>query len=182
MKSQVTAPEIVSTGIPTDLRNKIHSAMQSNHSVKIAYLSFSRDEITIREISPFTFSQEGNNEYVHSFCHTSQDFRVFRLDRISEVSKSEALVSTTSSDEKIAEAGFDLLIKVRGNARKIAEIFHLQVPIEQKAVEQFHSKAHNPEWIIRTICSLQNSAEILEPLDIRGMVASRAQKALNLYS
>jgi proteasome accessory factor C len=182
MKSQVTAPEVVSTGIPTDLRYKIHSAMKSNHSVKISYLSFSRDEITSRKISPLSFSQEVNHEYVHSFCHTSQNFKVFRMDRILEVHKSEALVSTSSTEEKIVETGFNLLIKVRSNARKIAETFQIQIPIDQKAGEQFHGKAHNPEWIVRTICSLQNSAEIVEPLEMRSMVANRAQKALNLYS
>jgi len=182
IKSQVLAPEVVLTGIPTDVRDKIFSAIKSNHSVKISYLSFSRDEVTIREISPLTFSQEASNEYVHAFCHNSQDFRVFRLDRIFEVSKSEASRSATLFEESNLEAGFDLLIKVRSNARKVAETFQVQVPIGQKVVEQFHSKAHNSEWIIRTVCSLQNSAEILEPLEIRNMVASRAQQALNLYS
>jgi proteasome accessory factor C len=180
--SQLKVPEIISTGIPTDLRNKIYSAMKNNQKILISYHSFSRDEITTREIVPLTFTREINNEYVHSFCITSHDFRDFRLDRILDVSNTESLDSTSIVSEEKNENEYEILIKVISNARKIAETFQVKEPRDIKLVDQFHAKVYNSEWIVRTICSLQSSAVVVEPSEIRNLIMSRAQKALNLYS
>ena len=181
-RSQLSVPEIISTGIPSETRNIIYSAMKMNQNVKISYHSYSRDEISTRDIIPLALSQEGNSEYVHSYCHTTQDFRVFRLDRILEVRKSEKVTNASLSDDKSVEDGFELRIKVVSNARKISEIFQVKDSTNMHAGVEFNRRAYNSEWIVRTVCSLRGSAVIVEPLDTRKMVATRAQKALNLYS
>jgi predicted DNA-binding transcriptional regulator YafY len=182
MKSQLSVPEIISTGIPTDTRNMIYSAMKMSQNIYITYHSSSRDEISTREIIPFSLSQEGNNEYVHSYCYTTQDFRVFRLDRISEIRKSERLMDASLTEDRNIEDGYEYLIRVLSNARKIAEIFQVRESTKLHAGVEFSKRAYNSEWIVRTICSLRGSAEIVEPLVTREAISTRAQKALNLYS
>jgi proteasome accessory factor C len=181
MKSKLMAPTVVKAEVSASLREMIFSAMKKNESLRISYHSYSRDEISLREIIPLSFSYEANHEYVHSFCQLSQDFRVFRLDRIMDVDVNEKLSETNVPQEKPNEHAIDLLIKVFINARKIAETFNVKELKNLNTGDELQVKAFNSEWIVRTISSLRGDAAITQPLDIRNLIANRAQNALNLY-
>jgi len=180
VKTRVVAPKNISVNVLPEVREVIFSSLKTGENVKISYHSVSRDEVSSRNITPLRVFSEGNTEHVYSFCESSEDFRVFRLDRISQA-ESTGNKRVLPLPQSAPETNEELRMKVHGNLRKISEIFNLRDDTELKPEDEVVSNVFSTEWAIRTICSLLGTAEVLEPLNIRELVVSRAQKALNQY-
>ena len=180
VKTRVVAPKNTSVNVLPEVREIIFSSVKTGESVKISYHSISRDEVSSRNITPLRVFNEGNTEHVYSFCESSEDFRVFRLDRISQA-ESTGTKRVLPLPESVPESIAELRLKVHSNLREISETFNLRDHTELKPEDEVVSNVFSTEWAIRTICSLLGTAEVLEPLDIRELVLSRAQKALNQY-
>ena len=180
VKTRVVAPKNISVNVLPEVREIIFSSVKTGESVKISYHSISRDEVSSRNITPLRVFNEGNTEHVYSFCESSKDFRVFRLDRISQA-ESTGTKRVLPLPESAPETNEELRLKVHSNLREISETFNLKDHMELKPEDEVVSNVFSTEWAIRTICSLLGTAEVLEPLDIRELVLSRAQKALNQY-
>lgn len=180
-KSKVVAPVTLSTAVPVELRAVLSSAIASQKSLTISYHSFSRDEVTSREITPFLIKYDGTFEYVESFCQLAQDFRSFRLDRILKAAVIESAGKQSANNELKDDNLIDVAIKIMSNSRKVAETFDVKVAGELHQGDEFKRTVYNPEWIIRTICSLKSSAVVIQPLDLRSQVGMRAQRALDMY-
>ena len=180
VKTRVVAPKNISLNVLPEVREIIFSSVKTGESVKISYHSISRDEVSSRNITPLRVFNEGNTEHVYSFCESSEDFRVFRLDRISQA-ESTGTKRVLPLPESAPESNEELRLKVHSNLREISETFNLRDHTELKPEDEVVSNVFSTEWAIRTICSLLGTAEVLEPLDIRELVLSRAQKALNQY-
>jgi proteasome accessory factor C len=180
VKTRVVAPKNISVNVLPEVREIIFSSVKTGESVKISYHSISRDEVSSRNIAPLRVFNEGNTEHVYSFCESSEDFRVFRLDRISQA-ESTGTKRVLPLAESAPETNEELRLKVHSNLREISETFNLKDRTELKPEDEVVSNVFSTEWAIRTICSLLGTAEVLEPLDIRELVLSRAQKALNQY-
>ena len=180
VKTRVVAPKNISVNVLPEVREIIFSSVKTGESVKISYHSISRDEVSSRNITPLRVFNEGNTEHVYSFCESSGDFRVFRLDRISQA-ESTGTKRVLPLPESAPETNEELRLKVHSNLREISETFNLKDHTELKPEDEVVSNVFSTEWAIRTICSLLGTAEVLEPLDIRELVLSRAQKALNQY-
>jgi len=180
VKTKVVAPKSISVNVLPEVREVIFSSVKSGESVKISYHSVSRDEVSSRIITPLRVFSESNTEFVHSFCESSEDFRVFRLDRISQA-ESTGAKRVLPLPESAPESNEELRLKVHSNLREISEIFNFRDYKELKPEDEVISNVFSTEWAIRTICSLLGTAEVLEPLDLRELVVNRAQKALNQY-
>lgn len=180
VKTRVVVPKNISVNVLPEVREIIFSSVKTGESVKISYHSISRDEVSSRNITPLRVFNEGNTEHVYSFCESSKDFRVFRLDRISQA-ESTGTKRVLPLPESAPETNEELRLKVHSNLREISETFNLKDHMELKPEDEVVSNVFSTEWAIRTICSLLGTAEVLEPLDIRELVLSRAQKALNQY-
>jgi proteasome accessory factor C len=180
-KSNVIAPVTLSTAVPVELRAVLSSAIASQKSLTISYHSFSRDEVTSREITPFLIKHDGTFEYVESFCQLAKDFRSFRLDRILKAAVIESAPKHSANKEFKDDNLIDVEIKIMSNSRKVVETFDVKVAGELHQGDEFKKTAYNPEWIIRTICSLKSSAVVIQPLDLRFQVGMRAQRALDMY-
>lgn len=180
VKTRVLAPKNISVNVLPEVREVIFSSVKSGESVKISYHSISRDEVSSRNITPLRVFNEGNTEHVYSFCESSEDFRVFRLDRILQA-ESTGTKRVLPLPESAPESIEELRMKVHSNLREISETFNLRDHTELKPEDEVVSNVFSTEWAIRTICSLLGTAEVLEPSDIRELVLSRAQKALNQY-
>jgi len=180
-KSHVTAPVALSGAVSNELRTEVNSAIITKRNLMISYHSFSRDEVTNREITPFSIKHDETYEYVESFCHLAQDFRSFRLDRILHGEVGASASNEFPRNEHAEDDRIEIHIKIQSNSRKIAETFSVKVAEEFHQGDVIKSSVYNLEWIIRTISSLRSSAIVIQPLDVRSQVQLRAKKALDLY-
>ena len=67
--------------------DRLRDAIGRGTEVEITYYSYNRDVRTVRQIAPWRVFADSGNWYVHSWCHTAEGERIFRVDRI------ESLVS-----------------------------------------------------------------------------------------
>jgi proteasome accessory factor C len=180
-KSKVTAPVALSSIVSNELRTEVNSAIATKRNLRISYHSFSRDEVTKREITPFAIKHYETHEYVDSFCHLAQDFRSFRLDRILLAEVSPSTGNQKPKNEQGEDSRIEVHLKIHSNTRKVAETFSIKVPEKFHHGDVIKSSVYNHEWIIRTIASLRSSAVVIDPLDVRSQVQLRVKKALDLY-
>ena len=178
--SNIPAPVSLSSDVAPAVRSIAEKAIKSQGNMRILYHSFNKDIESSREIHPLSFQIIEGREYLESYCHESADFRLFRLDRIKEAvlaSKKES-ISVPLHKEVISQ---EFSIKILENARKVSETFHIDVHADVSPSDVYLCNAFNDDWIVRTICSLEASAIVSEPSDLRKSISTRAEKALSLY-
>jgi proteasome accessory factor C len=99
------AVELEGTGAEPMLA-ELRESIADRRRLKITYYSFGRDEISEREIDPYVVFGALGNWYVSAHDHSSEEQRVFRVDRIKEM---------TVTDETFEPPeGFDAASVARG--------------------------------------------------------------------
>jgi proteasome accessory factor C len=63
---------------------KIESAISRRKTIRFTYYSIGRDEVSEREVDPYSLLFVAGNWYVVGFSHEREDVRIFRLSRIRE--------------------------------------------------------------------------------------------------
>ena len=180
-KTNVKAPAILSTVVTAEFRSVVNTAIATKKDLTITYHSFSRDEVTNRTISPFTIAHDGTFEYLESFCQLAQDFRSFRLDRILSAALIEKADLQAPHSEPKEDSRIDVQIRISSNSRKVVETFHMNNAGDMHQGDLFKISVYNPEWVLRTICSLKSWAEVVQSPELRTQVGMRAQRALDMY-
>ena len=64
---------------------KLRQAIKYQQVIKITYHSYTRDEVTQRQVEPHELIYAGDTWYVRGHCRFRQDTREFRLDRIDQL-------------------------------------------------------------------------------------------------
>lgn len=178
--SNIPVPALLSSDVAPEIRLLAEEAIKTHRNMLISYHSFNKDSESVRKIYPLSFQIIEGREYLESFCHQSQDFRLFRLDRMKEASLGDEheSVSTPFSKDVVLR---EFSIRILENARKVSETFHIDVSADFRPSDIFRCNAFNDDWIIRTICSLEALAIVFEPSDLRKLISARAERALSLY-
>lgn len=60
----------------------VRSAIDNNNNLKIKYYTHYRGAWSVREVTPLRVYLQDNAFYMEAFCHSRQENRIFRLDRI----------------------------------------------------------------------------------------------------
>ncbi len=76
---------------PTEILTTIQRAVADHQQIEIEYYSFARDVWSTRTVDPLRVQSLDGNWYLEAHCHTASDLRVFRVDRIRNIS----ILSTT---------------------------------------------------------------------------------------
>jgi predicted DNA-binding transcriptional regulator YafY len=63
----------------------LEQAVAESRSVTIVYFSMTREEFTTRRVDPYGLKLDGDLVWMAAYCHLREDMRVFRADRIKEV-------------------------------------------------------------------------------------------------
>lgn len=82
-----TAVEIAIDTASDAITEQLRSAIDNRLCVEITYYSYGRDNTGNRVIDPWTIHSEGGLWYLHGWCHSSGAERIFRIDRIREVTQ-----------------------------------------------------------------------------------------------
>lgn len=61
---------------------KIESAISRRKTIRFTYYSIGRDEVSEREVDPYSLLYLGGNWYMVGYAHEREDIRLFRLSRI----------------------------------------------------------------------------------------------------
>ena len=159
-----------------DVSAAILEAIRSRSGLEIVYHSLYRDETSTRTILPIEIVESDGQRYLSSFCHTSSDFRQFRIDRI-QSAKMQTVAQEIPKISKQA-AGHTSTIKVLTPTRDIAERFKQN---ELSVNSEFNFESFSLQWIERSIMASGGSVSLLAPAEIRQSISVMAQSMLDRY-
>lgn len=65
--------------------DRLQRAIDDRQQVELEYYTYGRDERTTRVVDPYRLYADQGNWYLTGYCHLAEDERVFRVDRIQQV-------------------------------------------------------------------------------------------------
>ena len=167
----------------------IHRSLVDNKLISFTYRN-TRGEKADRTVEPMTLLHKGYGWYLFAFCHLKQDYRLFRLSRITDITESE----TSFTRKDVSYKNY-----VQGDETDIPEIpvtLKFSPRIRYRVEDYFDAdditylndghlivKVLFPEdtWVYSTILSYGEDIEVIDPPHIRDIIAKKAEKIVSIY-
>jgi len=156
----------------------LSDAIKKRELVEIEYWKVGEDQAATHLIEPHVLERELPYWYVHTWDRTRDAQRSFRLDRMRS--------AQTTGDTFEPRAGFE---PVRLRDARVARIVYskdvARWEVERGAEELadgtalMEQKVGSPEWLVSEILRFLGEAVVVEPEDLRKLVASRAKALLS---
>lgn len=175
---------------------EIGSALIKRKRLVINYQSRSKDENTIREISPQRLIYYRDNWYLDAWCHVKNALRSFSVDAIKKIELLELKADDVDEKELDDELGSGYGI-FAGKDVKWAKLRFSPDVSKWVAKEKWHSQQksrllenyfyelHVPysdkRELIMDLMKYGKGVEVLEPLELRDMILSELKKCLEIY-
>jgi len=173
----------------------LESGVEDGRSVRITYHALSRDETTVREVDPYGFLFRSNAWYLVGHCHLRGEIKIFKVDRIL---RAELLDRTFQlpEDFSIQEYMGDAWQVMRGEPREVRVLFSPQAaPFVKEGVWHFTQRCEDRDdgcavlsfrvsglaEVCSWVMAFGGEAEVLEPPELKEMVAERARGILERY-
>ena len=177
------------------LFKRINEAIREEQSLNMEYYSFSGGELKTRTVDPYQIVYRDGFWYLVAFCHLRQEIRLFRVDRIRKFEFAgqcfvkppdfdlESYLGSAWQMERGEE--YDFQVQLWGNAARFAREtqFHLSQKIEEteNGSLMLSAKACGLKSVARWVLQFGGEAEVLEPPELRKMVAGEVRKAGERY-
>lgn len=199
---QTIEPEYRTPSLTVDLDTRrtalgvlplLRSAITQRNLVRFEYIN-AQNERRARELEPLRLHFKFGNWYVYGYCRSRQDYREFRLSRMLNVLLTqdtfepypEALEPNDNDQKAWVGQMEDVVIRVHPEA--LADVMDQF----QLAEKQFHDDGSmtvripvyqplSASWLWSILLSFGGGAEVLEPMELRGIVKEQLQKALKFY-
>ena len=180
------------TDVRTDaVRGELERAVAAGRQVRLGYYVPARDEATDRVVDPLGLISAEGHTYLDAWCHTAEDRRLFRLDRVSavEVLDTPAQDHADLPERDLSEGIFspspdDTLAQVllAPVARWVAEYYPVESAEEADGgALRVRLRVGDPAWLTRLVLRLGGDAVVEEPSDLAASVRRAADSALGNY-
>ena len=167
----------------------IKSALQENKTLTFEYIAHHGNETT-RTVEPYQLVLKGNHWYLQGYCRKRNDFRLFRLSRMSYLQKQEEIF--TPREYQKPQLDFDGILETMQT--KIEVRFHKSVmdrALDFCPYEDFLADGDDyyivnfpfieNEYYYDILLSFGDKCECLAPLHIRAEIKRRIQDMAALY-
>ncbi|MFT8321829.1 MAG: YafY family protein [Bacillus sp. (in: firmicutes)] len=171
-----------------DMFNTIKTAVLAKDMIAFDYFN-SSGEKTERRIEPLKLLFKGRGWYLHGFCTTKNDYRLFKISRM----KSLHPLNTTFEREIPQDIWGNSNTK---HTDKITIVLRFDSSIAYRLYDEFdpqciHKNADGSftvsisfpenEWLYGYILSYGNCAEVVEPPHLREIIIEKYQEGLKKY-
>lgn len=183
-----TAVDIGIATAPDEILEQLRSAIDRRVSVEITYYSYGRDDTGVRAVDPWQIHSEGGLWYLQAHCHSSDAERIFRIDRILDIS--ETAESFLCPDPippfrlfDSADALGTVTLRLEPQARWVVEYY----PTESVTTETDGSllvtiAIGSTAWLERLLLRLGSEATIVDATSgIESVGAAAARRILAIY-
>ena len=186
------AVELEGTGAEPLLAD-LRDAIAGRERLRITYYSFGRDEITERTVDPYVVFSALGNWYVLAHDGTSDEERMFRVDRIKDlVGTGEHFELPPGFDPERAAAGglfvpssrdIEVILDVAPGAGWVLEVTpHDRAEPLNGGWTRMTLRTSHLEWLERLVLRLGEAVKIGAPDVLRDRVRSAAARALAGYA
>jgi proteasome accessory factor C len=180
VKIELDKPELV---------DRLAAAASAQEQLRIEYVGADRDEATTRRIVPRQVFTDRGEWYVSADDDRSGEVRTFRVDRITALEATGARVTPSDAPLPAPGAWFDdasvrrAVLRLSPAAHWVIERFPVDT-VEGPDADGW-SRVTLPvaseQWLVRTMLRLGPEAELVEPADLREVVAEAAGRVLARY-
>lgn len=170
---------------------EVRSALATGRRLHLTYFVPTRDETTERDVDPMGILMVDGRWYLEGWCHRAEEVRLFRLDRVEEVSVLDlpAEVPSTAVRRDLDEALFrpspqDTLVTMElgPGASWVVDYYPVE-SVEHLAGgrTQVRLRVGDERWLQSLVLRLGGEARVLEPPELARAVRERAEAALEAY-
>jgi predicted DNA-binding transcriptional regulator YafY len=163
----------------------LREAIRDQRVVHITYHSYTRNEVTRREVEPHELLYGGDSWYMRGFCRLRQDIREFRLDRIDEL----RLLVETFVKQVLPEPNKDYeVVQLRiaaADRRWVDEYQHYAFQGEETLADGSIVMTYHPNHAIEMkpwILMWGAQVNVLSPLSLRTAIREEALRLAELLT
>lgn len=171
------------------LRHTLQQAIADDQQVELVYVVPSRDEITERVVDPIAVLQRDGHAYLDAWCHLADARRLFRLDRVTQVSRLASARDVPALEPRnlsdgLFEAGPDDIearLRLSPRMRWFAEHYPVLTQSETDDGGLEVTLAVGDElWLVRLALRFGEGLEVVAPASLREQIRTRAAATLRL--
>jgi proteasome accessory factor C len=182
----------------TEALATVRLALDEGRQVELRYLVASRDEVTERTVDPMRLVSVDGRWYLEGWCHLAEGVRLFRLDRMVEVSlgaPAEPLPSEAVPRD-LAEGLFrprdedlTVVLELEPAARWVADYYPVEQATELAPAAdaaagdgpgalRVELRTPDPGWVVRLALRLGGQGRVVSPPEVVAAVREKAESAL----
>jgi proteasome accessory factor C len=165
---------------PGELLDALRVAVADHRQVELDYYSYGSDEERRRVVDPYAVFSAKGQWYLAAWCHTVEDERLFRIDRIRSATPSDARFDPPARPPDLAvfEPGTDdprVTLELEPGARWVAEHYPVEGAEELPGGRmRVVLVATRPAWLERLLLRLGPDARVVSgDADAGRLAASR---------
>jgi proteasome accessory factor C len=166
-------------------------ALRRRRRLHLGYLVPHRDETTRRDVDPMRVLHLGGHWYLEGWCHRTSAVRMFRLDRIVDVSVLDAdgtppaTAQSRDLDAGLFAPGPDdavVTLRVEPYARWVVDYYPIEsVQTQGDGSLLLRMRTGDTAWLRQLVLRLGGAARVVDPPELAASVADSARAALAAY-
>jgi len=179
-------------GVPESTLSLIRRALRTRTRLHLRYLVPSRDETTERDISPMRLAGIDGGWYLEGWCHQAEAVRLFRLDRVVELSLLDLdgtppreAVRRDTADGLFVPSPDDTVVTLdlSPSAHWVVEYYPVQDVRELPGeVLRIRLRTAWPDWVPRLVLRLGGAVRVVAPRHLAERSVDLARGALRAYA
>jgi proteasome accessory factor C len=167
----------------------IDRALSEGQLLWLRYWSHGRGGMTEREVDPIRLVTEGHT-YLEGWCRTSEDRRIFRLDRIAELKVLDEAANPPRIQPRDLSAGLvnpaaddpEVIVEVGPGGRWVAEYYpHDSAEELEDGGLRITLRSPDPSGLRPLALRLGRDGRIVSPPELADQARAAALAALDLY-
>lgn len=169
----------------------VTAAIRRARRLSLTYYVPGRDEVTPREVDPLRVVMVDGRHYLEGWCYRAEAMRMFRLDRIMEVTELGVPVDPPAEAEPMdvangvfrPSASDELVeLEVTPAGRWISEYYPVENVEELgEGRQRVTLRARDRGWVVRLALRLGDAGRVVRPEGLAETVTLTAQSALANY-
>ncbi|MFC6886865.1 MULTISPECIES: helix-turn-helix transcriptional regulator [Actinomadura] len=187
----VSSQVAVEVDVRGDTLGRLRQAIGAGRRVHIAYYVPARDENTERDVDPMRLLVVEGNTYLEGWCRRAEAVRLFRLDRISELSVLDVAAEVPDTAEPIdVDAGLfrpspddvRVTLDLTASGRWVADYYPCE-SVEELGEGRLRIVLRTPDtrWVRGLALRLGDEGHVVAPAGLAAAIRGDAARALARY-
>ncbi|MEX5709904.1 MULTISPECIES: YafY family protein [Parafrankia] len=173
----------------------LQGAIRDRRRVRLRYLVWSRDEMTVRDVDPMRVLVRDGHWYLEGWCHRASAVRLFRLDRIDGrggavvldvVAQPPPTATPRDTADGVYRPGPDdipVRLDLEPQARWVVDYYPVSDVCElPDGGVSVLLRVSEPSWLNRLVLGLGAQVRRVEPASVAARVHELADRALAAYA
>ncbi len=166
----------------------VRDALEHRRALRISYYTPSRDAVSERTVDPMRLLLVEGRSYLESWCRAAEEVRLFRLDRIEQVTTlNEPAAPPPHARPADVSAGLfraapdqrTAVLTLAPDARWVAEYYPVEELIEgEGGAATVRMRYAETGWMVRLVLGLGADVIVEDPPELAAAVARRALEAV----